>query len=125
MDMNILDIELAKVSTYHLLKALDDFRVFHHAYNRTDTLIPDGPWSAKTYRGTIIEGKLYLDIIPEWPDAPLISYEKLKEELSTREHVPNKAELKKIRQEKARQRQGKSIKSKLGYARVSTNKGKY
>lgn len=106
-----------KLHTKGLLKALDDFRVFNQCQKDPEDPYASEPWvpyfqdgmlwSSANYHGEVKGGMLYLDMFPEWPDAPLVSEAMLKAELATREHVPNKAEAKEMRQQKAKQQRNR------------------
>jgi hypothetical protein len=43
----------------------------------------------------------------DYPSGPKYSVEDIKAELATREHIPNKAEAKKIRQQKAKEKRNR------------------
>ena len=97
------------IHTKVLLKYMDEFRVFKSCQEAPKYWQPevDGPWnpyfkdgdswSSAYARGTVIDGKLALEI-----GGRLISEDVLRAELATREHIPNKNERRKIRQEKAK-----------------------
>ena len=113
--MTTLAKEFDKMNTKVLLKALDEFRVFNSCQKKPDNADDDwsppfkngDTWNSANFRGYVFNDKLYIDLFSEWPDAPGISEKDLKAVLVTREHVPNKNERRKMRQEKARMQQGK------------------
>lgn len=108
---------LKEIHTKVLLKYMDEFRVFKScqeppkrwrdlAEGEEEPWYPyykDGDtWSSGYARGIVVDGKLVLEI-----GEHLVGEDELRAELATREHVPNKNERRKIRQEKAKSQKNK------------------